>query len=260
MSQLAEKPNIDNARPVEFTYSPDDYEVAMDPERAWMRLNQVSIPDHAAINDAQDPSVARAVSLLKSRLLRQTRQNAIKRLAITAPTQECSAQELCAHLALSLARQPDLKIILFDFDLRDPKLSTYFGLASVSPIWSALAGTRREFDSSCLKVGHNLGLSLSTQPSENPAETLATLRALNLIDEIDRDFAPDLMLFNLPPVLSTEDAVSAAGLYDAALLVARADHTTRSQIDRTETLIAEQKPCIGVVLTHCRFVDDHATG
>lgn len=259
-TRVQEKPRIDNARPVEFTHNPDDYQVIMDPKRAWLRLNQVSIPDHAPANDAQDPSEARAVNLLRSRLLHQSRQDSIKRLAVIAPTPKCMSHTLCAQLGLSLARQPDLKIMVFDFDLREPQLARFFGLSPVAPIWSALTGTRREFDSSCLKIGENLGLSLSTQPDENPAELLATNRSLSLLDEIERDFAPDLMLFNLPPVLNHEDAVSAAGLYDAALLVARADHTTRAEIDRTETLIAEQRPCLGVVLTQCRFIDQNAAG
>lgn len=259
-TRLAETPVIDNARPVEFTHNPDDYKVLADPARAWMRLNEVAIPDHAPVNDAQDPSEARAVNLLRSRLVRQTQQDKIKRLAITAPTASCNAHRLGAQLALSLARQIDRKVMLFDFDLRTPQLAGLFGLSPVAPIWSALTGARREFDSSCLKIGENLALSLATQPGETPAELLATGRALALMDEIARDFAPDLILLNLPPVLRHDDAVSAAGLYDAALLVARADHTTREEIDRTETLISEQKPCLGVVLTHCRFVDDHAAG
>ncbi|MEM7470466.1 MAG: hypothetical protein AAF340_03875 [Pseudomonadota bacterium] len=259
-TQAPPNPVIDNARPVAFTHHPGEYKVKIDPARAWLRLNEVAIPAHAPVMDAPDPSEARAVDLLRSRLARQLRQDGVKKLAITAPTKACNAHRLAAQLALSLARQVDLKVMLLDFDLRAPQLATHFGLSSVAPIWSALTGVRREFDSSCLKVGDNLALSLATQPGETPAELLATTRSKALLDEIEHDFAPDLMLMNLPPVLSHDDAVSAAGLYDAALLVARSDHTTRAEIDRTEALISEQKPCLGVVLTHCRFVDEHASG
>jgi len=142
---------------------------------------------------------------------------------------------LATRLALGLASQIDLKVMLFDLNLRRPALSNQFAITGTT--------ARR-----AVRIGHNLALSLFTRPEPLAAEALGTLRARALINQIEREFEPDLMIFDLPPALASDEVVAAADIYDAALLVARADHSTADQIDRAERLIAEQKPCLGVVM------------
>lgn len=224
-----------------------------DPTRAWLRLNEATIPATAPVRQPVDADTQAALDLLRSRLLRQMRQTGIRKLALTSPTHGCGTTTLATRLALGLASQIDLKVMLFDLNLRKPELSNQFAITGITARQTALTGTRREFDSSAVRVGHNLALSLFTQPEPRAAEALGTLRARALINQLEREFEPDLMLFDLPPTLACDDMVAAADLYDAALLVARADHSTSDQIDRAERLISEQKPCLGVVVNACRF-------
>ncbi len=224
-----------------------------DPARAWLRLNEVKIPATAPTRTALTPEIGHTLDLLRSRLLRQIRKEGIRRLALTAPTTGCGTTTIASSLALSLARQIDLKVMLFDFNLRTPALAKKLSLTPLAPRYCALSGGRRDFDSQCLRVDHNLALSLATHPEDNPAELLATSRSRALIEQVEREFEPDLMLFDLPPVLHHDDAIAASDLFDAALLIGRADHSTINQIDQAERLISEQKPCIGVVMNACRF-------
>ncbi|WP_298360963.1 exopolysaccharide biosynthesis protein [uncultured Litoreibacter sp.] len=227
--------------------------IKSDPARAWLRLNEVSIPSLAPVKTKVTPNAAAAFDLLRSRVLRQARKDGIRRLAITSPTPGCGATTVTAALALSLARQIDLKIMVFDLNLRSPGLSAEFALSeSVSRV-SALGRVRREFDSSALRIGHNLALSLITDPEPDPAELLGTVRSKEFLKQIEHEFEPDLILIDLPPVLPHDDFVAAADLFDAALMIARADHSTVDQIDRAERLMSEQKPCLGVVMNACRF-------
>ncbi|MDA8746842.1 CpsD/CapB family tyrosine-protein kinase [Litoreibacter sp.] len=229
------------------------YATPSDPARAWLRLNEVVIPKSAPVIAQSNAEVKASFDLLRSRILRQMRKDGLRKLALTSPTPSCGTTTLTANLALSLSRQIDLKIIVFDLNLRRPNLVNLFSLTPTAPRSSALSGQRRGFDSTCMRVGHNFGLSLTTGPDPEPAELLGTSRARALIEQIEREFAPDLMLFDLPPVLPHDDVVAASDLYDAALLIARADHSTANQVDRAERLISEQKPCLGVIMNACRF-------
>lgn len=224
-----------------------------DPTRAWLRLNEATIPATAPVRQPIDPDAQAAIDLLRSRLLRQMRQTGIRKLALTSPTHGCGTSTLATRLAMGLASQIDLKVMLFDLNLRRPELCNQFAIAGTTARQTALTGTRREFDSSAVRVGHNLALSLFTQPEPLAAEALGTLRARALVNQLEREFEPDLMIFDLPPALASDDMVAAADIYDTALLVARADHSTADQIDRAERLISEQKPCLGVVMNACRF-------
>lgn len=228
-----------------------------DPTRAWLRLNEATLPATAPVRQPIDASAQAAIDLLRSRLLRQMRQDGIRKLALTSPTHGCGTSTLASRLAVGLASQVDLKVMLFDLNLRKPELCNKFAIAGTIGRQSALTGTRREFDSSAMRLGHNLALSLFTQPEPLAAEALGTLRARALVNQLEREFEPDLMIFDLPPALACDDIVAAADLYDAALLVARADQSTAEQIDQAERLISEQKPCLGVVMNACRFGATH---
>jgi Mrp family chromosome partitioning ATPase len=239
---------LETAEPVTPAIGPAD-----DPARAWLRLNDVEIPKNAPLLSWFPKKAETAIDLLRSRLIRQIRQEGVRKLAITSPTTGCGAEAIAAQLGLALSRQSDSKVMIFDFNMHDPKLARLYGLSTIAPRHPAVTQDRREFDSSCLRVGHNLALSLASEPLAHSAELLATRQARQLIDEVERDFDPTVMLFVLPPVLGQSDVVAAADLYDAALMVVQADKTTAAQADRAETLISEQKPCLGVVMNRCRF-------
>ncbi len=235
------------------THDPEVYSSKSDPARAWLRLNEVTIPKSAPVMMGANSAEKAPFDLLRSRIMRQLRKDGIRKLALTAPTASCGTSTLTANLALSVARQIDLKVMVFDLNLRRPNLVNLFALTPTAPRSPALSGQRRGFDSTCMRVGHNFGLSLTTGVEPEPAELLGTTRARSLIEQIEREFEPDLMLFDLPPVLPHDDVVAASDLYDAALLVARADHSTADQVDRAERIISEQKPCLGVIMNSCRF-------
>ncbi|MEM9581762.1 MAG: CpsD/CapB family tyrosine-protein kinase [Pseudomonadota bacterium] len=231
----------------------ESYATPSDPARAWLRLNEVTLPATAPVLTNADPAARASFDLLRSRILRQMRKDGVRKLALTSPTRRCGVTTLAANLALSMARQIDMKVMVFDLNLRKPNLVNQFALNATAPRSCVLSGQRRGFDSTCMRVGHNLALSLTTSGDPEPAELLGTTRARALIEQIEREFAPDLILYDLPAVLPQDDVVAASDLYDAALLVARADQSTSDEIDRAERLVAEQKPCLGVIMNGCRF-------
>ena len=49
-------------------------------------------------------------------------------VGVTSPTAECGKSVIAANLAFSAARQPDLDVLLADFDLRRPRIAQYLGV------------------------------------------------------------------------------------------------------------------------------------
>lgn len=239
---------------------PQLYPLQSDPARAWLRLSEVKIPASAPLCHLTDAAGSASIDLLRTRLLRQMRKERVKRLALTAPTAQCGTSLLCASLALSLSKHADLKVMLFDLNLRNPGLAYLFGLTAASPRQSAFNGNLQTFEGDCLRVGHNLALCLSTEKQFASADTLGNRKTADLLAEIEQQYAPDVMLFDMPPVLPNDDVVAAADLFEVALLVVRADFNDTDQIDRAERLIGEQKPCLGVVMNACRFPDAQELG
>jgi Mrp family chromosome partitioning ATPase len=71
------------------------------------------------------------------------------------------------------------------------------------------------------------------------------------------------MIFDLPPMLVSDDTTAFLKNVDCVLLIAGAEISTISQVDACEREIAEHTNVLGVVLNKCRFHEEesgHAYG
>lgn len=247
----------------EHVHKPDvsDHTGLADSHKSWARLTEVTLDPITLkrhhIKTAKPDKKSAPYDRLRTRMLSHMRAAGHRRVAITSPTSGCGSSTVTANLALSLARQSDLRIMVIDLNLRSPGLIHLFGLQEAGPRFSILTGHRRNFDSTCLRLGSNLGLSLNATAMNDAAEQLAHVKTAALLDHVERDFAPDLMLLDLAPLTPMDDAIAGLSLVDCALLVARADHSTSAEVDAAERTVAENTACLGVVLNACRF---HNTG
>ena len=69
-----------------------------------------------------------------------------------------------------------------------------------------------------------------------------------VLDQIEADYQPDVMIFDLPSVLVNDDTRAFLKNADCALIVIRANSTRYGQFDTCEREIAEQTAVMGVVL------------
>lgn len=240
------------------SFGPDSYtKYLQSPKAAWKRLTEVTLDPVVLSRNmliASSPcDTAMPFDILRTRILAKLKSRGERRLAITSPTGGCGKSTFVGNLALSLARKHDIRTMVFDFDFRKPNLIRGFGLEDTGPRFSALSGTRRNFDSTCLRVGHNLALSLNNTKPSNPAELLGSQRTRDLLDQIEQDFQPDLLLFDLPPLLPVDDARAALEMVDRALILAMADVTTQAEVDQAQLITAEHGKSMGVILNKCRF-------
>ena len=63
------------------------------------------------------------------------------------------------------------------------------------------------------------------------------------------------MIFDMPPMLVSDDAMAFMGQVDCVLIVAAAETTTINEIDRCERELAAQTNVLGVVLNKCRYLE-----
>ncbi len=193
--------------------------------------------------------------VMRTRLLQLMRSNGWRRVAITSPGPACGKSTLALNLAFTLGRQPGLRTLLLEMDLRRPSLARMLGLRDRHYAAKVLEG-REPLAQNAVRHGENLAISTQTGPAPRPAELLhspATAASLSLIEA---EYDPAVILCDLPPVFVGDDAMSVMGQMDAALIVAAAGSTTISQIDRCEREIAAQTNVIGIVLNKCRHMEN----
>jgi Mrp family chromosome partitioning ATPase len=191
--------------------------------------------------------------MLRTRLLQAMRVGGWHRVAITSPGPGCGKSTLALNLAFSLARQPDLRTILCEMDLRRPALARMLGLRDRHHIARVLEG-REALAQNAVRCGENLAIATQAAPARNPAELLHGPALAAALDAIEADWAPQVVLCDLPPLFAADDAHAVMGRMDAVLIVAAAGTTTIAEIDRAEREIAAQANVIGVVLNKCRYM------
>lgn len=192
--------------------------------------------------------------VLRTKILYQMRQNGWRRLAITSPLPKCGKTTTAVNLALALGRQPELRSILFDFDLRAPSVGEKLGLPQPPSIAPLLRGERSLADHGH-RLGPNLALALSGEPQTDPTRLLMADTTRNTLARIQTDYAPDILIFDLPSILIGDDARAFLQHVDCALILARADQTRYGDLDSCEREVGEYTNILGVVLNGYRYGD-----
>lgn len=228
----------------------------------WLALEEFQLPrptgDSRRLVAHQAGAESAQFDILRTKILIELRKNGWRRIAITSPTSGCGKTTTACNLAVALSRQSDLRISLFDLDLRRPAVSHILGAKPERDISEFLTG-QVGYAEQAKRAGSNLAASMALQPQADPTRLLASEQAAEMIEEVEREYAPDVMIFDLPPLLSTDDARSFLRNVDCAILMARANHSTAQQIDVCEREIAEQTNVMGVVLNECRFDENRQT-
>lgn len=250
----------DNPPPPEGLAGPGSAQPAFpappgDTDALWQALPETGL-DRAALirsrilsqNASQEST---PFDVLRTKILYHMRQNGWRRLAVTSPLPECGKTTTAVNLALALGRQPELRSMLFDFDLRAPSVSDKLGLPQPPSIAPLLRG-ERTFADHGQRIGPNLALALSGVPETDPTRLLMADTTRNTLARIQADYAPDIMIFDLPSILIGDDARAFLQHVDCALILARADQTRYGDFDSCEREVGEYTNVLGVVLNGYR--------
>jgi Mrp family chromosome partitioning ATPase len=107
-----------------------------------------------------------------------------------------------------------------------------------------------------LRYRQNVAVAAAHKVSSDPTSLLTSKAVHDTLAEIETAYSPDMMIFDLPPLLVGDDTRSILKDVDCALLVVRSEVTTVSQIDTCEREIAEHTNMLGLVLNQCRDPED----
>jgi Mrp family chromosome partitioning ATPase len=193
--------------------------------------------------------------ILRTKMLRTMQRGGWTSVGITSPTSGCGKTTLALNLAFSLARQPDLRTVLVEVDLRRPSMARQIGLKSPQSVAGLLQGSRSVVES-FVRYGDNLAIGTNAQSVRDSAELLMNARAAEGVAAIKRAFLPDIIVYDLPPMLQSDDAMAFLPQIDCVLLVAGAEKSRLDEVDKCEKDLAEQSNVLGVVLNSCRYMSE----
>ncbi len=174
-----------------------------------------------------------SIDLLRTQVLQKMNENGWKTLAITSPTPEVGKTVVSINLAISIAQHTEKTAMLADFDLKKPRLAEYLGIKntldkSLTDVFEKRANVQDVIINPDLT---RLVVLPTAKRVENSSEILSSSFTKNLIGEL-RDRYPDrIALFDLPPILNSDDAISVMPYMDCVILVVASGLTKKTEIE-----------------------------
>lgn len=223
----------------------------------WNALPELTVePQHIKKNrlvSFADTKLGGSYDLMRTRIVQQARSNNWKRVAIISPHSGCGKTTTAANLVASFSRQEDLRTMVMDLDMRKPSLAQVLGWEATHTMGDVLQGKVSFAEHGC-RYAANIALGMNKIPVPNASEILQSQQTADILDQIEADYEPDITLYEMPPLMGTDDNIGFLKNVDCALLLAEAEKTTVDQVDAAERQLAELTKVMGVVLNKSHYM------
>jgi protein-tyrosine kinase len=195
---------------------------------------------------------AEGYKMLRTQVMQRMQQRGWNTLAVLAPMAGDGATTVALNLAMAISADPTRSALLVDFNLRHPGMAAALGIPGEPGVEQCLIGDYRiEEVFVRLKGYEHLLLAPAAGPVAQSSELLGSERARKLVAELKTRHADRMVLFDLPPALASDDALSFAPLVDAVLLVIAEGRTRIEDVQRCFELL-KNRPVVGTVLNCAR--------
>jgi len=196
----------------------------------------------------QDNNISDAYRLLRTQILQRLNEKNWNALGITSPNVNSGKTITAINLAISLAREVDNTVLLVDANLRSPKIQNYFNfhvekglsdyLCEDAPLGEMLVHPEGIPRLVVLPAGHAI---------TNSSEMLSSPKMNRLVEELKHRYPSRIVLFDLPPLLESSDALAFLPNADAALVVVEDGGTKELELRQAFELL-QSNEVIGTVL------------
>ncbi|MBP1046360.1 CpsD/CapB family tyrosine-protein kinase [Enterococcus sp. BWM-S5] len=159
----------------------------------------------------------------------------LRTLVITSSGPGEGKSTTAANLAVVFANSGK-KVLLVDADLRKPTVARTFSLSNTNGLSSILGNRQIYLDQAIQDSGvDNLSVLTSGPKPPNPSELLGSQRMERLIEELGKRY--DLIIFDMPPVVTVTDAQILSSKVNGTILVVREGVSKRESLKKAKSLL-----------------------
>ncbi len=164
---------------------------------------------------------------------------------------------IALNLALSMARERDISLLLIDGDLPKAQITRVLNLRDEAGLLDALKDDRLDAESLVFDTDvPNLQILPAGSPSEGATELVSSARMRDIATRLSTRNPRRLVLFDSPPLLVSSEARALMPIPGQIVLVARAGHTPRRAIAEAISQI-DKKKLQGLVLNDAYVGAEH---
>jgi len=152
------------------------------------------------------------------------------------------------NLALSMAREPDLSVLLVDGDVAQPALTASLGLSMKAGLTDLISDPGLDAPSVVYETSvPKLYVVPAGSRRDNSPELLASSRMESILADFSRRASPGVVIFDSPPILATNEAQVLSRYAGQIVMVVLADATEQRVVTEALSLIDRTKPVNAVL-------------
>ena len=191
----------------------------------YTQTRSVRIPNNVLeknrIMHISDPTeYTDSIKLLRTQVIQRMTENNWSSLAITSTGSNEGKTLTAINLSLSIAMEVGYTVLLIDANLRNPAMHEFFGLKATLGLSDYLKDNVPLADTLINPAGFDHFVIMPAgKPLQNSSEMLSSPRMGALVDELKERYPKRMIIFDLPPLLDTADALAFMPFVDATLLV-----------------------------------------
>jgi receptor protein-tyrosine kinase len=144
------------------------------------------------------------------------------------------------NLALSIALERDLKVLLIDADVHRPRALDVLGITADRGLTELLSDPNVDLSDVLIRASNvpNLTVLPSGKRDALATELFASQRTERLIDEIASRYADRIVIIDTPPVLASSEPSVLSLRVGQVVVVVEAERTSRRAVDRATELLS----------------------
>ncbi len=210
-------------------------------------LDPAQLERNRVLLRVQDVAVSRAYKILRTRVLHRMAANNWFTLGVTGTLAGEGKSITAINLAIALAQDHNTWVLLVDLDLQRPQLGAYLGMQYESGLTDYLTG-QAGLDQVIYDIGiERLAVVPNATPVEGSSELLRSPKMAGFINALEAQSPRRIIIFDMPPIMVSDDVLAFAPQVDSFLLVVSQGHTARRTLANAKEVLAEVR-LMGVVL------------
>jgi Mrp family chromosome partitioning ATPase len=193
--------------------------------------------------------------MLRTQVFRRLQELGANTLAVLSAVKGDGKTLTAINLAIAIAADYGHTAVLVDLDMRNPSVHRRLGIEPEIGIEDCLQSGRPVYEAMIKLNGFERLMVLPARaPIDHSSELIATARMGELIDELRSLYLNRILVFDLPPVLVSDDALAFLRHVQAGLFVVAEGKTERDDVTRSLSLL-RNLPIVGTVLNRSRSGD-----
>ena len=219
------------------------------------------------VPNTKDKRLALEMRAVKRRLLRRlnfyrtenagrrrpTPSGPVRNTVLFSSTRPAEGKTFSAiNLALSLALEENISVLLIDADVPRPKIFQHFGLEVRTGLTDIVMDKSRALDELVVQE-RDYPLSLLSQgiADVNPVELFASEEMAEFVENLSRRYPDRIIIFDAPPVLATPEAVVLARHVHETVFLVEANETPEPAVAIALEELLDNNENVSLILNKC---------